>query len=70
MFTANESVLDRVIRGIVGVVLLWLGLGPLHALSGNVWGIIVTVIAVIAIVTAVTGFCLIYRILGISTSKK
>lgn len=60
----NESALDRIIRVIVGIVLLAAGLmltGPLK------W--VVLVLAVIALVTAATGFCLLYKIFGISTYK-
>lgn len=61
----NESVLDRIIRVIVGIVLLAAGLmltGPLK------W--VVLVLAVIALVTAATGFCLLYKLFGLSTNKK
>jgi hypothetical protein len=70
MFTRNESNVDRIIRGVVGVVLLWLSIGPLKAFAGSAWGIIVLVVAVIALFTAVTGFCAIYRLLGLSTAQK
>jgi hypothetical protein len=69
MFTRNESNVDRLIRAVVGVVLLWLGLGPLGGFS-KVIGVIVIVIAVVALFTAIIGFCAIYKLLGISTAKK
>ena len=61
----NESALDRIIRVIIGIVLLAAGLmltGPFK------W--VVLVLAVIALVTAATGFCLLYRLFGFSTNKK
>jgi len=61
----NESAFDRIIRVIVGIVLLAAGLmltGPLK------W--VVLVLAVIALVTAATGFCLLYKLFGLSTNKK
>ena len=70
MFTRNESNADRLIRAVAGIVLLWLGLGPLKAFSGSAVGIIVLVLAVIALFTAITGFCAIYRLLGLSTAEK
>lgn len=61
----NESALDRIIRVIIGIVLLAASL----MLTGPVkW--VVLVLAVIALVTAATGFCLLYKLFGLSTSKK
>ncbi|HAD83051.1 MAG: hypothetical protein A2509_09370 [Candidatus Edwardsbacteria bacterium RIFOXYD12_FULL_50_11] len=61
----NESVLDRIIRAVLGIALLAAGLlmaGPIK------W--VLLVLAAIALITAVTGFCLLYRVLGINTNKK
>lgn len=65
MFSPNESATDRVIRAISGLVLIG---------AGYFWGpgvvrIVLYVVGVVALFTAATGFCLIYRILGISTNK-
>lgn len=62
---SNESALDRIIRAVLGIALLAAGLlmaGPLK------W--ILLALAAIALITAVTGFCLLYKIFGINTSKK
>jgi len=62
----NEGTTDRIIRLILGVVLIiigWLGLG------NNTLGIILDIIGVILLITGITGFCAIYRILGINTLK-
>lgn len=65
MFSANESTADRVIRAIVGVALLaaawFIPAGPVR--------IVFLVVGVIALFTAATGLCLIYRIFGISTKR-
>lgn len=66
----NEGVVDRVIRAVLAVLLLVIGLGPLGALRGSAWGIVVAVIGLILAFTAATGFCLIYKLLGISTVGK
>jgi uncharacterized membrane protein len=61
----NESAIDRIIRVILGIVLLAAGLmltGPIK------W--VLLVLAAIALVTAATGMCLIYKIFGINTNKK
>ncbi len=70
MFARNESMVDRIVRAVVGVILLWAGLWPLAGLQAAVLGIIVALIGLILVITAITGFCLIYRLLGISTLKK
>ncbi len=64
----NEGTVDRIIRAILAVVFLVVGLGPLRALQGAVLGIIVAVVGLILAFTAATGFCLLYRLLGISTT--
>ncbi|MDQ7798918.1 MAG: DUF2892 domain-containing protein [Candidatus Edwardsbacteria bacterium] len=61
----NESALDRIIRAVLGIALLAAGLlmaGPIK------W--VLLVLAAIALITAVTGFCLLYRVFGINTNKK
>jgi len=70
MFKRNEGTVDRVIRAVAGLVLIWLGLWPLHGLQAAAWGIVVGVVGLILVVTGITGFCLIYRLLGISTAKE
>jgi uncharacterized membrane protein HdeD (DUF308 family) len=62
----NEGTTDRLIRLIVGVVLIiigWLVLG------NNTLGIILDVVGVILLITGITGFCTVYKILGINTTK-
>ncbi len=62
---SNESSLDRIIRVVVGIALLATGLlmtGPIK------WTLLA--LAAIALITAVTGFCLLYKIFGINTNKK
>lgn len=54
----NEGRVDRIIRGVLAVVFLWLGL------AYSYWFLILTVVLG---VTAATGFCLPYKWLGIST---
>lgn len=57
----NESLLDRMIRVLLGIVLLSLYfIGPRTA-----WGLL----GLIPLATGFVGFCPLYRALGISTSK-
>lgn len=62
----NESQTDRIIRFILGIILAVLG----YAVFSGVIQIAIYVLAFIALFTSVTGFCLIYKVLGISTLKK
>ena len=65
MSFANESTGDRVVRAILGVLLLALG----WFFTGGVLRIVILVVAAVALITAATGFCLIYRIFGMSTKR-
>ena len=65
MFSANESATDRIVRAIGGVLLLAVG----WFLTGGVLRIVLLVLGVVALFTALTGFCLIYRLFGFSTKR-
>ena len=65
MIQQNESSTDRIIRVIIGIALF---------IAGSVWftGItqtIILVIAAIALITGIIGFCGLYALLGISTKS-
>lgn len=65
MLQVNEGGLDRTIRILLGATLAWLGYA-----SGVVSGSLATVTLVVGIVlmiTGVTGFCGLYKVLGINT---
>jgi hypothetical protein len=61
----NEGTIDRIIRLIVGAILIYLGF---FSLSG-VFGIIIGIIGIILFITGITGFCLLYKVIGCSTKK-
>jgi hypothetical protein len=63
----NESNVDRIIRAVAGVVLLFLGFGG--ALSGGL-AVVADVIGAILLLTGAVGFCPIYAVLKLSTLKK
>jgi uncharacterized membrane protein HdeD (DUF308 family) len=65
MFEQNESNLDKKIRLVVGVVALLLAM---FVLTGTVQTV-AYVVGVIAILTGLTGFCLLYKLFGIKTKK-
>jgi uncharacterized membrane protein len=65
MFKKNESTVDRIIRAIAGIVILVIGIYEVKSLA--VLGIILIIVGAVLIITAITGFCLLYTLLGIST---
>lgn len=60
----NVGTIDRVIRAVIGVAAV---IGAFSVGVTSVWGIVLAVVAVIALVTAIVGFCPLYRLFGIST---
>lgn len=62
----NEGTVDRVIRVIVGVVLV----AAAYFATTGVWSIVLYVVAAILLITGAVGFCPLYTLLGISTTKK
>jgi divalent metal cation (Fe/Co/Zn/Cd) transporter len=62
----NESNADRIIRAVLGVVLLFLGFGGM--LTGS-WAIIADVAGAVLLLTAAIGFCPLYAVLKFSTKK-
>jgi len=62
----NESGLDRIIRVILGIVLLALSLT--NTVTGGL-GIVLIVLGAVALLTGVVGFCPLYALLKISTKK-
>jgi hypothetical protein len=62
----NESQMDRVIRFVLGIIIGIIG----YYFTSGVTQIVLYVVAFISLLTSITGFCLIYKILGIDTRKK
>ncbi len=62
----NMSNIDRLIRAIVAVLLVYLYIGGLVT---GAFGIILVVLGVILLITSVLGFCPIYALLKFSTRK-
>ena len=60
----NESNLDRMLRALVGALLL---IGWAVGWWTGTWAVVLGVVAAILIVTAAVGFCPLYRVLGLST---
>ncbi len=62
----NEGKTDRMIRGAIAIV----GLVIAIATGFSALGIVALVIGAIMGVTAVTGFCPIYRVINVNTCKR
>ncbi len=62
----NVGSLDRLIRLVLASVLFYLGL---FLYSGTVLGISLVVAGSVLLVTALVGFCGLYRLLGIHTNQ-
>jgi hypothetical protein len=60
--TTNVGTIDRVVRIVIGLALLWYAL--LAAPTGYNW---IGWIGVIPLITALVGVCPLYSILGVST---
>jgi len=61
----NESTTDRIIRAVVGVVILVVAYMMSGALS-----IVMYIVAIILLVTAITGFCALYKLFDFTTKKQ
>lgn len=61
----NENTADRLIRSIIGIALLVFGL-----IAGGTLQWILLAAAAVALFTAISGFCGLYKLLGISTYKE
>ncbi|MCE7742811.1 MAG: DUF2892 domain-containing protein [Candidatus Heimdallarchaeota archaeon] len=68
----NESKLDRIIRAILGTIFVAVGI-VLYFTLGNPLNLILLIILVVfgavALFTAATGFCGLYKLFNISTIK-
>ena len=69
MFHKNESTLDRAVRGVAGAALLVSAIAGLGLGSGGALGIVFGAVGAILLATAITGFCPLYRLLGVATCR-
>ena len=63
---ANEASWDRIVRVVLGAVLLFLGFGS--AISGAL-GVIAGVLGIVFVVTGLAGFCPLYALFKVSTNR-
>jgi len=65
--TVNMGNIDRVLRLVIAVVLMWL---TFDGTIGGALGIAAWVVAAIFVFTALFGFCPLYRLIGVSTCPR
>jgi len=58
VMNADEGTIDRVVRAVLGVVLLYVGL---FVLGGATLGVALDVLGLLAVFTGATGLCPLYR---------
>ena len=66
IFTVNEAGWDRVLRVILGIVLLYLGWADI--VTGN-WGMVLRILGFLPLVTGLVGWCPAYRVFGFATNR-
>ncbi|MGL1887960.1 MAG: DUF2892 domain-containing protein [Reichenbachiella sp.] len=67
----NVGKIDRTLRFLLGLALIWIGLFVLNGKDGNVIGIIVAVCSLLPFYMTITGSCFVFRWFKIhSFSKK
>jgi len=64
----NEGTLDRGIRVVLGALLLWLG--TVSGVLASPLTTVAMVVGVVLLITGVTGFCGIYKLLGMNTCSR
>lgn len=62
----NEAGWDRVLRVVIGIVLLVLGWGGI--VSGG-WGTVFKILGFVPLVTGLVGWCPLYALLKVRTNK-
>jgi hypothetical protein len=63
----NEASWDRIVRVIIGLVLLGLGFG---GVVGGGWGLFVKIIGFVPLLTGLFGFCPAYALLKFRTNRQ
>lgn len=67
--TANVGTIDRVIRAILGVVLILAPFVSSAAVFQGAMTWVSVIVGAVLLFTAITRFCLLYRVLGIKTCR-
>ena len=68
--TKNVGKIDRILRFLLGLLLIWIGLFILNGKDGNMIGIIVAVISLMPFYMVFTGSCFVFRWFKIHSLSK
>ena len=66
----NVGLVDRALRLLLGLFLIWLGLLKLEGFQGNIIGILVALIALLPFTMSATGKCPVFNWFGIHSLTK
>lgn len=66
MFSQNESTIDRVVRAIVGIILIYAWYAPF--VTGTL-AIVALVVGVVFLLTGIIGWCPLYSLFKMGTYK-
>jgi hypothetical protein len=66
----NVGTVDRIVRAVLGIALLRFGLSPLAGGRGRIARSLIGAVGLVLGVTALTGMCGAYRLLGITTHRR
>ena len=57
----NVGKIDRTLRFILGLFLIWLGIFVFNGREGNIFGILIALISLIPFYMTITGSCFVFR---------
>lgn len=63
----NEATWDRVVRVMLGIVLLYLGWA---GVVGGTAGLVLKIVGFLPLATGIVGYCPAYALFGVSTCKR
>ena len=66
MSFVNEAGWDRIVRVLIGIVILYLGWA---GVVGGGWGVFFKIIGFLPLITGLVGWCPLYSLLKIRTNK-
>lgn len=64
---ANEGMIDRAVRFILGAALIAVALLALNVMDGAILGIVAAAVGAVLVITGLAGYCPAYKICGLST---
>ncbi len=62
----NEATWDRIVRALLGLVLLYVGFG---SVVSGVWGIVLGIVGLVLLLTGLIGWCPLYALFKFHTNN-